>query len=40
MQVQFSEQQVEMLRERAAREHASVSKLVRHAVNAWIENQP
>ncbi len=40
MQVQLSEQQVEMLRGRAAREHASVSELVRRAVNAWIGNQP
>jgi len=40
MQVQLSEQHVEMLRGRAAREHVSVSKLVRRAVDTWIGSQP
>jgi len=40
MQVQLSEQQLEVLRGRAARGHASVSELVRRAVDAWIAGQP
>ena len=36
MQVQFNEQQLEALREVAAAEHASVSELVRRAVDLWI----
>lgn len=37
MQVQFNEHQIEALRGRAASEHASISELVRRAVDAWIE---
>jgi len=40
MQVQLGEQQLEVLRGRAAREHASVSELVRRAVDGWIASQP
>lgn len=36
-QIQFNERQLEALRRQAAREHASVSELVRRAVDAWIE---
>ncbi len=40
MQVQLSEQQLDVLRGQAAREHVSVSGLVRRAVDAWIGSQP
>jgi hypothetical protein len=36
MQIQFSEQQLRRLREQAASEHASVSEIVRRAVDQWI----
>lgn len=36
-QIQFSERQIQALKSRAAREHASVSELVRRAVDAWVE---
>jgi len=39
MQVQLGEQQLEVLRGRAARGHASVSDLVRRAVDGWIASQ-
>lgn len=35
-QVQFTEDQIEALRERAAREETSVAELVRRAVGAWV----
>lgn len=35
-QIQFSETQIQALKSRAAREHASVSELVRRAVDAWV----
>lgn len=35
-QVQFTEEQIEALRARAAREDVSVSELVRRAVEAWV----
>ena len=35
-QIQFSETQIQALKSRAAREHASVSELVRQAVDAWV----
>ncbi|MCB2263624.1 MAG: hypothetical protein LGR52_11935 [Candidatus Thiosymbion ectosymbiont of Robbea hypermnestra] len=40
MQVQLSEQQLEVLRGRAAHEQASMSKLVRRAVDTWIGSRP
>lgn len=36
-QIQFSEKQLQALKSRAAREHISVSALVRKAVDAWVE---
>jgi Arc/MetJ-type ribon-helix-helix transcriptional regulator len=39
MQVQFGEQQLCRLREQAAAEHASVSEIVRRAVDAWMEGR-
>jgi Arc/MetJ-type ribon-helix-helix transcriptional regulator len=39
-QVQFTEEQLEALRERAAREQVSVSELVRRAVEAWVGSEP
>lgn len=38
-QVQFTEEQIENLRARAAREHVSVAELVRQAVDAWIATE-
>lgn len=38
-QVQFTEEQIEALRERAAREETSVSELVRRAVGAWVATE-
>lgn len=35
-QVQFTEEQIEALRARAAREGVSVAELVRRAVEAWV----
>jgi Arc/MetJ-type ribon-helix-helix transcriptional regulator len=35
-QVQFTEEQIEALRSRAAREDVSVSEVVRRAVAAWV----
>ena len=35
-QVQFTEDQIEALRERATREQTSVAELVRRAVGAWV----
>ena len=35
-QIQFSEEQMHALKSRAAREHISVSALVRRAVDAWV----
>ena len=35
-QVQFTEEQIEALRARAAREEVSVSEVVRQAVQAWV----
>ena len=39
-QVQFSEKQLDLLRECSAREHVSVSALVRRAVDAWFKSEP
>ena len=36
-QIQFRETQIQALKSRAAREHASVSELGRRAVDAWVE---
>ena len=36
-QIQFSEEQLLALKSRAAREHVSVSALVRRAVDAWVK---
>lgn len=36
MQIQFNEQQLRLLREQAASEQASVSAIVRRAVDDWI----
>ena len=33
--MQFSEEQVQLLKARAAQEHVSVSEIVRRAVSAW-----
>lgn len=38
-QVQFTEEQIEALRARAAREDVSVSELVRRAVEAWVATE-
>lgn len=38
-QVQFTEEQLEALRARAAREEVSVSELVRRAVEAWLATE-
>lgn len=38
-QVQFTEEQIEALRARAAREDVSVSELVRRAVEAWVTTE-
>ena len=38
-QIQFSEKQLHALKSRAAREHVSVSSLVRKAVDAWIQGE-
>lgn len=38
-QVQFTEEQIEALRSRAAREEVSVSELVRRAVEAWVATE-
>jgi Ribbon-helix-helix protein, copG family len=38
MQVQFSEEQVRVLKARAARERVSISEIVRRAVNAWAKS--
>jgi len=38
-QVQFTEDQIEALRERAAREEVSVAELVRRAVGAWVATE-
>ncbi len=38
-QIQFSETQIKALKSRAAREHVSVSELVRRAVEAWVEGE-
>lgn len=38
-QIQFDEQQLRALREQAALEHASVSEIVRRAVDSWIAGQ-
>jgi Arc/MetJ-type ribon-helix-helix transcriptional regulator len=35
MQIQFSEEQTRLLRTEAAREHVSVSEIVRRAVTQW-----
>jgi Arc/MetJ-type ribon-helix-helix transcriptional regulator len=37
MQIQFSEHQLRLLREQAASEQASVSEIVRRAVDRWID---
>jgi Arc/MetJ-type ribon-helix-helix transcriptional regulator len=37
MQIQFSEHQLRLLREQAANEQASVSEIVRRAVDRWID---
>ncbi len=39
MQVQFSEEQIQLLKARAAEEHVSVSEIVRRAVTAWSKGQ-
>jgi len=39
MQVQFSEEQVQLLKARAAEEHVSISEIVRRAVSAWSTSQ-
>ncbi len=39
MQVQFSEEQMQLLRARAAQEHVSVSEIVRRAVTVWSKVQ-
>ena len=39
MQVQFSEQQMRLLKSRAAQEQVSVAELVRRAVDAWSTGQ-
>lgn len=39
MQIQLSEHQLRLLREQAASEHASVSEIVRRAVDSWIEGR-
>lgn len=39
-QVQFTEEQLEALRDRAAREDVSVSEVVRRAVEAWVGSEP
>lgn len=36
IQIQFRDEQMRRLRARAAREHLSVSALVRQAVDAWV----
>lgn len=38
-QVQFTEEQIEALRERATREQISVAELVRSAVDAWLASE-
>lgn len=38
-QVQFTEEQIEALRARAAREDVSVSELVRRAVDGWVATE-
>lgn len=38
-QVQFTEEQLEALRARAAREETSVSEMVRRAVEAWVATE-
>lgn len=38
-QVQFTEEQIEALRQRAAREQVSVAELVRSAVEAWLASE-
>lgn len=38
-QVQFTEEQIEALRARAAREDVSVAELVRQAVEAWVATE-
>lgn len=38
-QVQFTEEQIEALRARAAREEVSVAELVRRAVEAWVTTE-
>jgi len=38
-QVQFTEEQIEALRARAAREEVSVAELVRRAVDAWVATE-
>lgn len=38
-QVQFTEEQLEALRARAAREETSVSEIVRRAVEAWVATE-
>jgi len=37
MQIQFTERQRRLLREQAASEQASVSEIVRRAVDSWID---
>jgi len=39
MQIQFSEDQLRLLRDQAASEHASVSEIVRRAVDSWIDGR-
>ncbi len=39
MQVQFNEHQIEALRDQASRSQASVSDLVRRALDTWLEGQ-
>lgn len=39
-QVQFSDEQIRSLKARAAREHISVSALVRRAVDTWERSEP
>ena len=38
-QVQFTEEQIAVLRARAAREEVSVAELVRQAVDAWVATE-
>lgn len=39
-QIQFTREQLEALRARAAREDVSVSEIVRRAVDAWVRHAP